>query len=256
MRRPSKVCFRCSILMLCVTQLLVAPVHGQTSRDPPDTPEELASRRESLSLLRQGRFDDLDNKMNWLQRSYELGRLGDERLLHEFRAFYDTDPALEARYNAWIGRLPGSYAAWLARGIYYRYRGNQARGSAYISETSRQQLDGMSMYLDKAMRDYDKSLALSERPLMSYHAILGVAMLHGDDDVARKMLDESVRVDPRNFVVRYKYFVTLQTRWGGSLQQMLDFREEARAAGLSEVQLKYFEGMIAVERRWLKQQGR
>ena len=243
---------RLSILVfLCLTIVLVAPSHAQTINDPPDTPEEVASRRHSLSLLRQGRFEELDGKMDGLQRSYELGRLGDESLLHQFRAFYDTDPALEGQYNAWIAKLPRSYTGYLSRGIYYRYRGTQARGTRYISETPREQLVVMSMYLDKAMRDYDQSLTLTEKPLLSYHSILAVAMLTGDTDMARKMLDESVRIDARNFVVRYKFFNTLQTRWGGSVAQMVDFLQTARAAGLSDAQLKYFENMIAVERKWL-----
>jgi Domain of unknown function (DUF4034) len=252
MPRAPKKGYRLSILMFCATTIvLVSSSHAQTINDPPDTPEEVASRQHSIGLLRRGRFDELDRKMNGLQRSYELGKLGDETLLHHFRAFYDTDPALEGQYNEWIAKAPRSYGAHLARGIYYRYLGIQARGTRYISETGRGQLEMMSMYLDKAMRDYDQSLTLTEKPLLSYHAILAVAMLNGDDGVARKMLDESVRIDPRNFVVRYKFFNTLQTRWGGSLAQMLDFLQTARAAGLSEAQLKYFENMIAVERKWL-----
>lgn len=224
--------------------------------EPPNTPEELASQRESLNLLRQARFAELDSKMSGIQRSYELGKISDERLLHEFRAFYDTDPALAGQYNAWVGKMPGSYSALLARGIYQRYLGKQARGTRYISDTPRQQLDLMSAYLAKAMRDYNASLALTQKPLLTYHSILAVTMLEGDDDVARTMLNESIRVDPTNFIVRYKYFATLQTRWGGSLEQMLDFEQQARAAGLSQNQLKYFANMIAVERKWLQQQGR
>ncbi len=66
----------------------------------------------------------------------------------------------------------------------------------------------------------------------------------------------SIRVDPKNFVVRYKYLAMLQTRWGGSLQQMLDFEQQARAAGLSQIQLKYFANMIAADRKWLQQRVR
>ena len=238
--------------------VVCAQVHTSTesSNDPPDSPEERASQRESLNLLRQGRFAELDDKMNGLQRSYELAKISDERLLHEFRAFYDRDPNLEAQYDAWITKIPGSYSAFLARGIYYRYLGTQARGTNYVSDTPRQQLEAMSAYTAKAMRDYDKSLSLTKKLLMSYHAIIAVAMLHGENDLARRMLDESIRVDPRNFVVRYKYFNTLQTRWGGSLEEMLDFEQQARAAGLSEIQLGYFAKMIAVERKWLAQSGR
>jgi hypothetical protein len=69
------------------------------------------------------------------------------------------------------------------------------------------------------------------------------------------MLDESLRIAPDNFVVRYKYFNTLQTRWGGSLQQMIDFERDARAPGLSDAQMKYFANLIAVERKWLRAKG-
>src|SRR5689334_9724241 len=161
--------YRLSILAWVVSIIvLVVPSQAQTINDPPDTPEEVASRRHSLSLLRQGRFEELDGKMNGFQRSYELGRLGDESLLHQFRAFYDTAPALESQYSAWIAKLPRSYSAYLARGIYYRYRGTEARGTRYISETPRAQLDVMSMYLDKAMPDYEQSLTLTEKPLLTY----------------------------------------------------------------------------------------
>jgi tetratricopeptide (TPR) repeat protein len=235
MLRLPKMGLQVSIFALwCATLLTPCPAGAQTSNDPPNTPEEVASHRETLSLLRQKRFEILESKMSGLQHSYELRAISDERLLHEFRAFYDTDPKLDAQYTAWIAAFPDSYAALLARGIYYRSVGQEAR----------------------AMRDYDRSLMLTEKPLISYHAILGVAMLNGGDGLARTMLDESVRIDPRNFVVRYKYFATLQTRWGGSLQQMLDFERDARVAGLSEAQLKYFDNMIAIERAWLQKQPR
>jgi hypothetical protein len=248
---------RVSIFALwCVIILTPGPVNAQTSNDPPNTPEEVASHRETLSLLRQKRFEALESKMSGLQHSYELRAIGDERLLHEFRAFYDTDSRLDVQYTAWIAAFPDSYAAYLARGIYYRSLGSEARGERVVSETSKQQLDLLAMYMEKAMRDYDRSLMLTEKPLISYHAILGVEMLNGDDGPAKKALDESVRIDPKNFVVRYKYFATLQTRWGGSLKQMLDFEREARAAGLSEAQLKYFGNLIAIERAWLQKQPR
>jgi hypothetical protein len=99
----------------------------------------------------------------------------------DVRAFYDTDPGLEGQYSEWIAKFPSSYSAYLARGIYYRYLGLQARGNGFISDTSREQLAVMSMYTDKAMQDYDRSSTLIEKPLISYHAVLAIAMLFGDD---------------------------------------------------------------------------
>ena len=236
--------------------------HAQAAKDttdPPDTPEEIGSQGESLNLLRQARYVELDAKMNGIQRSYESGKITDERLLHEFRAFYDTDSTLGARYDAWVGKMPHSYSALLARGIYLRYLAKEARGGAYIDDTPRQNIERMSAYLAKAMLDYNASLPLAEKPLLTYHSIIAVTMLEpvmGDDGLARRMLNESIRIDPRNFVVRFKYFASLQTRWGGSLDEMLDFEKEARAAGLSDAQLKYFANLLVAERRWVQTGGR
>jgi hypothetical protein len=254
--RLAKMWTRVAIL---VSLSMPTAVSAHAQDDPPNTPEETASQEESLTLLRQARYVELDAKMNGIQRSYELGKITDERLLHEFRAFYDTDPALANRYNAWVEKMPRSYSAVLARGIYLRYVGKEARGSAYIDDTPRQQIELMSAYLAKAMRDYNASLTLTKKPLLTYHSIIAVTMFEpvmGDDGLARRMLSESIRVDPRNFVVRYKYFASLQTRWGGSLEQMLDFEKQARAAGLSDTQLRYFASMLAAERRWVQTGGR
>jgi hypothetical protein len=246
-------------ILVSVAITAAVSAYAQEANDPPDTPEEIASQHESLNLLRQSRYVELDGKMNSIQRSYESGTITDERLLHEFRAFYDTDPALAARYDGWVGRMPRSYSALVARGIYLRYVGKQARGSAYIEDTPRQQIETMSTYLAKAMRDYNASLTLTKKPLLTYHSIIAVTMLDaviGGDDLARRMLNESIRVDPRNFVVRYKYFASLQTRWGGSLQQMLDFERQVQSAGLSDAQLRSFANMLVAERRWVQTGGR
>lgn len=247
------------IAILISVSVTAVSAHAQEGTDPPDTPQEIASQRESLNLLRQSRYVELDGKMNGLQRSYELGKITDEHLLHEFRAFYDTDQVLAGRYDAWVEKVPRSYAALVARGIYLRYLGKQARGSAYMEDTPRQQVEIMSTYLARAMRDYNASLTLTAKPLLTYHSIIAVTMLDamiGGDDLARRMLNDSIRVDPRNFVVRYKYFASLQTRWGGSLPQMLDFEKQAHAAGLSDAQLRYFANLLVAERRWVQTGGR
>jgi hypothetical protein len=256
--RLAKMSIRVAILV-SVSMTAACSAHAQDANDPPSTPEEIASQHESVNLLRQSRYVELDGKMNGIQRSYESGIITDERLLHEFRAFYDTDPALADRYDAWVEKMPRSYSALLARGIYLRFLGKEARGSAYIDDTPRRQIDIMSTYLTNAMRDYNASLTLTKKPLLTYHSIIAVTMLDamvGGDDLARRMLNESIRVDPGNFVVRYKYFASLQTRWGGSLEQMLEFEKQARAAGLSDAQLRSFAAMLVAERRWVETGGR
>jgi hypothetical protein len=77
-----------------------------------------ASQVAAITLLRSDRFQELDDQFSRIQRGYEQGSVTEEHLADEFRAFYDTDPDLEKKYNSWIEQLPRSYVARLARGIY------------------------------------------------------------------------------------------------------------------------------------------
>jgi TPR repeat protein len=60
----------------------------------------------------------------------------------------------------------------------------------------------------------------------------------GDTDANCETLDAAVRVDPNNLVVRQKYMIGLEPRWGGSLPQMQDFLEECRRANLPAEHLR------------------
>jgi hypothetical protein len=46
---------------------------------------------------------------------------------------------------------------------------------------------------------------------------------------------------------------TLQTRWGGSLEDMRGFYAECQRAGLTDAQNKELQGMLAQEQAWLAQ---
>ena len=62
-------------ILISVSITAAVSAHAQEASDPPDTPEEMASQRESLNLLRQSRYVELDRKMNGIQRSYEAGNI-------------------------------------------------------------------------------------------------------------------------------------------------------------------------------------
>ena len=95
----------------------------------PLSPAQKASRRDSRELLQAGRYADLDARMNGFQQAYRSGAIDDLELLREFGAFARTDSALQDKLDAWVQEYPGSYAAHLARGIYYFRCGVVTRGT-------------------------------------------------------------------------------------------------------------------------------
>jgi tetratricopeptide (TPR) repeat protein len=209
---------------------------------------------ETLDWLRQDRFAQLDEHYSAIQHAYKQGQISDEDLRAAFRAFYSTDPALEPKYAAWVQRFPRSYVAHLARGIYFKKVGMERRGGAFIGQTSDAQIRGMQAANAVAAREFDASLALDDRPLLTYLHDIDLHMDDGDDTGSRKLLDRAVKIDPRNFIVREKYMGSLQTRWGGSVEQMRAFLAECQQAGLDAHHLQTLAALVAEDEGWVHQQ--
>jgi Domain of unknown function (DUF4034) len=227
-----------------------------SSVDPtsPLSPAQKAARRESLELLQAGRFAELDARMNGFQQAYRERALGDLDLLREFGAFASTDSLLQANLDAWVQGYPGSYAARLARGIYYFKCGVVTRGGKYIDRTPAEQIRGMKVYLTQAQEDLLASLPLEVMPLISYRYLIVIGMELGERDRKRHWLDKATALDPDSIVIRRPYMISLESRWGGSLDAMQEFLEASRKVGVSPDHLRMLTELIDRERQWLHKQ--
>ncbi|TAL27103.1 MAG: DUF4034 domain-containing protein [Alphaproteobacteria bacterium] len=220
--------------------------------DPtPITVKENALSAKYAELLQEGRYAELDKDVNQLQQDFERGKWNDVNLMHIFSAFYDTDLGLEEKYNAWIAAFPKSYAALEARATYYRRLAYHARGGDYISQTTEHQISSMESFLKKAVTDAHLAADRTAKPVLSYFGIFSAAMLVGDQKTKEEILNKTIKIDPKNFSVRYKYMISLETKWGGSLEKMQEFRKEVRNAGLSKKQLSYLDELVSDEANWL-----
>ena len=251
---PNRKCRPFVAVVLCLAALLAsAAARAQDASGPLESSAETALRANACDLLQQGRYADLDAKMNGVQRDYETGQISDISLLHSFRAFCPKVYTLEDKYDAWVAAFPKSYAARLADGVYLREMAYYWRGGVYYNQLSATQIQTMTDYANRAMEQLQTSLDLTAKPLLSFHAVVGLATIMSDHAAARRALDAADQLDPHNFVVRFKYLAsTLLTRWGGSLDEMIAFREEARQAGLPPELLSYFDEEINQEKWWLE----
>ena len=207
-------------------------------------PVAAPTRLETVALLRADKFAELDARFAAIQTAYEKNILSDEQLRNAFRAFYDTDAALRPKYDLWVANFPKSYVARLARAIYYRRIGQVQRGGGTISQTSDSRLRGMEAAFGLSMRDLQASTSLDKRPLLTVFNELAIAIHDGNAQESRALLDESLRIDPGNVIIRHDYMISLEPRWGGSTEQMTAFLDESRKAGLPEPKLRYLEAVI------------
>lgn len=226
---------------------------ASASTDPssPLSPAQKAARRESLELLQAGRYAELDARMNGFQQAYRARALDDLELVREFAAFARTDSLLQANLDAWVQGYPSSYAARLARGIYYFKCGVVTRGKKYIDRTPAEQIRGMKVYLTQARQDLLASLPLDAMPLISYRYLIVIGMEFGEHDSNRDWLAKATALDPDSIVIRRPYMISLETRWGGSLDAMQEFLDASRKVGASPDHLRMLAELIDRERQWL-----
>jgi tetratricopeptide (TPR) repeat protein len=123
-------------------------------------------------------------------------------------------------------------------------------GGKAASETSREQFRAMEQAFVKASTDLEESLSLDPKPLLTYVHQLTIDQLLGRGAEERAILERSIALDNNNYVVRDAYMNALQTRWGGSLEQMQEFMKECRKAHLSPTQLGSLQAQIADEEAW------
>jgi hypothetical protein len=205
------------------------------------------------ALLKQSQFALLDKELAEVQKSYEAGKIDDISLQESFSfSGGEADPALEEKYNAWVKAYPQSYAARQARAMYLYRVGFHARGYKYARETSAQEMAGLRLYMQRAFEDCNAAVAMTQKPLLSYNTLILIAKVNGVSlEVKKQLLEKANSMDPKNYIVRYSYMDSVQTRWGGSLDEMARIAEQVKSSGIAENLHWNYESLLLREKQWL-----
>lgn len=194
--------------------------------------------------LRNENFSELNRYYSSIQSRFRDGKASAGELRDAFRAFDVTDRDLAVRYDAWVRSFPKSYVARLARAIYYKNIGYEERGDKYISETSTLQLEKMDAAMKKAISDFGASITMDPKPFLSFFYMIGIIRSYAGPAYSRKMYDEAIRLAPSFLDTRREYMLSLEDKWGGSLEQMRGYFEECKREALPTSQLNLLEAMI------------
>jgi tetratricopeptide (TPR) repeat protein len=199
---------------------------------------------DATGLLQRGDFQHLEQYFSEAQSRFRADQVSAEELRDAFRAFYPTDRSLAPKYDAWVSKYPKSYAARVARGIYYKKIGYEERGSEFVSKTSEIQLAKMDEAMRMAISDLGASITMDPKPFLSYFHMIDITKSYAGIVYTRKMYDQAVRLAPRFVDVRRKYMQSLEDKWGGSLDQMKEFLSECQRDSLPQSQLNALESMV------------
>jgi Tfp pilus assembly protein PilF len=164
------------------------------------------------------------------------------------RAFYRPGSEFQPLLDAWISEMPRSYAARLARGVFYTSVGFDRRGTCTADRTSCVKFDAMRENHAKALIDLEAAYAMNPRLVHALIYKMDIAMAAGDRRINKEMHDKALELNPLSLTVRFWRVTALLPRWGGSIGEMQAEIDAARPYYRKNPALRALEGRIAFER--------
>src|SRR5687767_6224549 len=244
-----------SVALVCA---LVALLHSDPSQSTPRCEgillrSEIDERQEAtLAVLRAKKYADLQRRMDGFLAAYVDGKITDEELFYEFGAFDRWGPWLTPVLREWLERYPRSFAAHHAMSLHVSSIAWQARGGAVPRDTSVQQQSEFTARLGSAREWSLRSIPLHPKPILAYQQLMSNAKGIAFDirlptpstavqatklaEIPRPdvipILQESIRIQPDNTVVRNAYVSVLAPRWGGSFEALREYANPSTHSGL------------------------
>lgn len=191
------------------------------------------SQQSILALVDKGDVQALERTLSAYQQRYEDDPAQANALYTAFRSFRSAGADAEPVLRQWREQKPQSYSASLALGIFYLWHGIQARGTAYIAETPRENLRTMADLLAKARPELERSVGLTGKPYLSHLSLITLSRYVGDRELGRSHYLAGIALQPQSVRLRLARMTTLEPIWGGSYAEMEALARES-ASQLSD----------------------
>jgi tetratricopeptide (TPR) repeat protein len=223
----SVICFLFVVAPLLLLQaqsqeLKLAPLRRLA---PPLTADKLLI----LAKLRKRDFAGLDSEFERYQgasKRHPAAEL-DEKLAYD--SFAADDPLVGDLIEEWIRQKPNSYAAHMAMGNYFSWRGWHTRGPAPASETASNQFERMRKYFDQSALETRTALKINPKLSIAYAVLLGEARGDANWALLKDLKSDALRELPASFIIREQVMESLYPRWGGNHETMNDFAQKSQA---------------------------
>lgn len=193
-------------------------------------------------LLTQNNYAEVESTLLGCLKDYKGGLITAEELEKAFRMVPDAlKNSPDTMFDAWVETYPKSYSARVSRAIFYANLAWKARGGKFSSETSKEQFNALEKYMMKAKRDIADSLALDDKPVLSYWEAIGVAKgIRTDTETTKGLRDQAIKIDPKVYGIRRAYLDYISPKWFGSTALMDEALAEAQASAMTEENKRHF----------------
>jgi tetratricopeptide (TPR) repeat protein len=222
--------FLVSILM-AVALVLTSEAQMPAAELPPLTrlaPPYTADKLLILGKLRQKDFDELDAEFERYQEAFEKTPAAELNEKLAFDSFAADDPSVGDLIEEWIIARPNSFAAHMAMGSYFSWRGWHTRGAGFADQTTSGQFDKMRKFFAQSAEETKMALKLKPKLSIAYAILLAEARGQSDRAVHQALESDALRQIPASFVIREELMESRYPRWGGSHEMMAEFAQQSQ----------------------------
>jgi tetratricopeptide (TPR) repeat protein len=231
---------------------LVAAMHAEAIKDPlqrclayPDPPGSHWDRDavQAYCKYRHQPVISIEQVRHYIRtgRADELNRLL-ARALHEQlddpaarapldRIFYadfdDASPSLRKLLDEWKRQTPHSAFAFAASGLAYQEAAFAARGSDYLSNTPKENIDAMDTLSALADTDLQKAISLDPKVMPAWSAMIDLGGFDKGYAYAESAARRGLAIQPDNYEIYSTLVWIEQPNWYGSLADMDRVTQEA-----------------------------
>jgi|GEM_PF-4621923 len=192
-------------------------------------PPFTANKLTILASLRQKDFVGLDSAFERYQQAFEKTPAAELDEKQAFDSFATDDASVGDLIAEWIRARPNSFAAHMAMGSYFSWRGWHTRGPAPASETASEQFKKMQKYFAESTDDTKLALKIRPKLGIAYAVLLGEARGEANWTLERALRNDALQQIPSSFVIREQVMESMYPRWGGNHEMMADFAQQSQA---------------------------
>ncbi len=178
-------------------------------------------------LIRSEQFETLDS----LCKLYDMKSRNDYRYEYHVRSILKilAKESLAISFiSQWGDKLPSSPYQKLAMARYYVDRGWAARGNGFVNEVANDSLDLFHSSMKTALGYIDKAQVLDDQVLYQWNMRFMVLRILGTDQQLLQCINESLKINPYQALIRTQFQENIQPRWGGNHQLMQAFNEQCQ----------------------------
>lgn len=160
-----KICTYFVCILIAVASVRPSQAQTPAPKLPPlvrFAPLFTADKLKILEKLRHRDFAGLDSEFERYQEAFEKSPTAELNEKLAFDSFATDDPSVGDLIEEWIIAKPGSFAAHMAMGSYFSWRGWHTRGPAPADQTASGQFDKMKKYFGES--DTETEIALKIKP--------------------------------------------------------------------------------------------